>query len=465
MNRRFIQIAFAASAVLFFARLSHLVWTNAVNVPFLDQWDVMWPFFKGEGLWAAFRFQHGPHRQGLGAIVIALSNGLSGWNMRVLSLVTTCVLFAAFVVAVRVRVVLYGPLRWWDLLVPAMFFRLSQFESVLLVPNPAHGAVPLVLILATCLTLASDGRLLKLILLPMLAFVVVHTGFGLILVPVLFGVLVLQGVGEWRAERRSDLRFTVGTVVAVVLLSLPFLIGYKTSSHMILPCPEGTSPDVLSWIGWPIAMVNRYFGMSDTGAFSLAVGALVFILPALVAIRTGLARGWLVTTRSGPAKEWAAHVVPVVLIGFSLLFSLISAPARICGGLYLAQESRYVTHMIPFALGLYFFLLLLANGKAGDASNLPAPVRSRAASIGLAVSGTVLAFFVLFGSSGQTEFDRVWIERDRLGKTRWAGCVVEGGSAAQCEAYANYVVFPRPADLEERIEYLRVRRLSLFSED
>ncbi len=155
---RFLQVAFVTSAIVFFGRLWHLVWTNVVNVPFLDQWDFLRPFLGGEGLWAAFRYQHGPHRQGLGSIVIAVSNGLSGWNMNALSLVTTCVLFLAFVIAVRLRVVLYGPLQVWDLLIPAIFFRLSQYESFVFAANPAHGALPLVLVFLTCLTLASDRR-------------------------------------------------------------------------------------------------------------------------------------------------------------------------------------------------------------------------------------------------------------------------------------------------------------------
>ncbi len=291
------------------------------------------------------------------------------------------------------------------------------------------------------------------IALPLLAFLAAHTGFGLVLIPVLVSVLVIQTAGEWRAGRNADLRFSVGTVVAVIILSSTFFWGYHASESFVLHCPEGTSPGVVAWISWPIVMLSRSFGMSGTSGFWWSIGALLFVLPALGAIGAGLARGWSVTTKSGPSKEWAAYVVPVVLIGYSLAFSGASAPARICGGLQLARESRYVTHMIPFALGLYFFYLLLR------------PDRSKSTGIGVRVAGAVFAALVLLSSSGLTPFDRVWIEENRTGKSRWAGCMVGGGDAVQCEAYANYTIFTVPEDLEERIEFLRDRRLSLFSEE
>jgi hypothetical protein len=40
-----------------------------INMLFLDQWNILYPIIKQEGLWAAFSQLNGPHRQGLGGII------------------------------------------------------------------------------------------------------------------------------------------------------------------------------------------------------------------------------------------------------------------------------------------------------------------------------------------------------------------------------------------------------------
>jgi hypothetical protein len=54
----------------------------AVNVIFWDQWDFYRPFFQGQGWWAPFSYQRGPHRQGAGFLITEILAGLSGWNSR-----------------------------------------------------------------------------------------------------------------------------------------------------------------------------------------------------------------------------------------------------------------------------------------------------------------------------------------------------------------------------------------------
>src|SRR5215813_15241915 len=61
-----VLAAFAALS----ARLFTLISRYAVNVFFMDQWDFNEAtLFEKHSLWEMFRWQHGPHRQGLGALL------------------------------------------------------------------------------------------------------------------------------------------------------------------------------------------------------------------------------------------------------------------------------------------------------------------------------------------------------------------------------------------------------------
>src|ERR1051326_4374068 len=70
---------FAAPAI----RLFTLISRYAVNVFFMDQWDFNEAtLFQKHSLWEMFSWQHGPHRQGLGAILAYLLEPLFQWNTR-----------------------------------------------------------------------------------------------------------------------------------------------------------------------------------------------------------------------------------------------------------------------------------------------------------------------------------------------------------------------------------------------
>src|ERR1700726_3731631 len=60
-----VSIAF----VLYAGRMFRLISRYAVNVFFSDQWDFNnTTLFARQSLWGMFYAQHGPHRQGLGAL-------------------------------------------------------------------------------------------------------------------------------------------------------------------------------------------------------------------------------------------------------------------------------------------------------------------------------------------------------------------------------------------------------------
>src|SRR5947207_5517575 len=61
----------------------HFISRYSVNLFYWDHWDFEnGPLFEHHSLWEIFRWQHGPHRQGLGGVVSALVDPLFHWSSR-----------------------------------------------------------------------------------------------------------------------------------------------------------------------------------------------------------------------------------------------------------------------------------------------------------------------------------------------------------------------------------------------
>src|SRR5215469_3138774 len=114
-----------ALTVRTFSLISHY----AVNVFFMDQWDFNEvTLFEKHSLWEMFRWQHGPHRQGLGAIVAHLIEPLFHWNTRTESFVMGGVVVLAAVCALWLKWRLFGCLILFDVCIPLIVLSPLQYE-------------------------------------------------------------------------------------------------------------------------------------------------------------------------------------------------------------------------------------------------------------------------------------------------------------------------------------------------
>src|SRR5438045_4056991 len=65
------------------AKFFRFISRYSVNLFYWDHWDFEnGPLFEHHSLWEIFRWQHGPHRQGLGGVVSALVDPLFHWSSR-----------------------------------------------------------------------------------------------------------------------------------------------------------------------------------------------------------------------------------------------------------------------------------------------------------------------------------------------------------------------------------------------
>jgi len=86
------------------ARLWRFVDRFAVSLVYWDQWDFLDGFFEGRSWIEQFRWQHGPHRQGLAGLYYGRIYPATGWSSRFEAFVAWGVLVAAAWIAPRLAV-------------------------------------------------------------------------------------------------------------------------------------------------------------------------------------------------------------------------------------------------------------------------------------------------------------------------------------------------------------------------
>src|SRR6201999_4413252 len=114
------------------ANFLHLIDRYAVNLLFNDQWDLYAILATRPGTWALFRWQWGPHRQGLGFLVTRFVAEQTAWNVRVESFVVGAIVIAALPLALVLRRRLLGPFTIADAVIPLIVLTTAQHQTLLL---------------------------------------------------------------------------------------------------------------------------------------------------------------------------------------------------------------------------------------------------------------------------------------------------------------------------------------------
>src|SRR4029453_13861349 len=112
---------------------------HAVNVLFWDQFTFYQALAENTNAWELFRWQHGPHRQGLPFLLT--------------------------------------PAPPADVAIPLLLLTPAQYGIFLHTPNLSHAAGPLVLLLAFCLAFTLRQRALRSPALVALDFLLIHSRF------------------------------------------------------------------------------------------------------------------------------------------------------------------------------------------------------------------------------------------------------------------------------------------------
>ena len=419
------------------ARLLTLISHYSVNVFFMDQWDFNEAtLFQKHSWWEMFRWQHGPHRQGLGAIVAFLVDPPLHWNSRSESFLIGFIVLLATVCALWLKIRLFGAITVFDVCIPLILLTPLQYETLVITANFAHGPLPLLLVLLFCLAWTVPDLVLRYSLILLINFLVIHTGFGLFL-----GVItpVALAADYWLHRHEHPSRtvlFAFSLLVALGSLAL-FFARYKYETSV--DCAPNLLQAPAAFAQFLFLMFANLLGVKGWGLFPLLVGGLTFaaILTALVASTASLRSG----SRADRPKRWTA----AILLSFCLLFSADASYGRSCLGPQVAQVSRYVIYMDLGLLGLYFFLL-----------SLPQSVFRKALLVVLSAA--------LFATIPIRKQDQSVMGFVSSAKSRWKSCYLRMEDIRGCNHAVGYGVYPNmDRNLKGKLEFLKQTKQNLYS--
>jgi len=428
-----VSVAVAVLGVRFFL----FIGKYSVNIFFMDQWDYLRLFFSRQANVASLFFlEHAPHREGVGLLPDLLLYPLSHWNSRVDSFAIGGAIFVAMLIALRLKCRLYGPLSYSDVAIPLIFLTVTQYETLVITPNPSHSGFPLLLIMGYCLALVAHSWLLRYALILSLNFFLIYTGFGIFMGAVSIGLFLLECYWSWRRFTSVPfLRPFTGLVLAAASVASFFVHYVFQPAVSCFQLPHN------NWLNYP-----QFMGLMLSGFVvprPLNVSTEMIVLGIAILLLMVMAFIWhSVHLFNFPIRE--THLVGSVLLAFSLLFAANTSIGRQCLGMGQALSSRYSTLLIPAFLSVYFYFLSI---PWRGARNL------------------VLASFVilLVPVVVRTPIEEAGGFADA--KRRWADCYVRTGDIRYCDAKADFKIYPVPEEtqLQQKLDYLKAHHLNLFA--
>jgi hypothetical protein len=426
-----VGVAFLFLAFRFFGMISDF----AVNIFFSDQWDFdEATLFQRHSLWQMFAWQHGPHRQGAGALLGWLVEPLFHWNSRSESFFIGGIVAAATLGALWLKKRLFGGISYSDVIIPLVFFSPLQYETLFVTANLAHGPLPLLFLVLYCLAWTCPGLRLRYTLVLIINFLAIFTGFGFFLGLLTPLCLMVDYRVNLRETQRGLAYFVTAFLISLASLGI-FFLHYKMQPAA--DCFTIQVPATVDYVQYMVLMFAPFFGVMGTDALPTLIGSFVvcILLTCFIFSAIGLwrARG----------AQWTRRLVIATLTAFCLMFSASTAYGRLCLGMSFSQSSRYAIYLHLGLLGIYFSLLSVSGTTAR---------RTVVAIFGFALLGT-------FVSGERLRGDMVRLHEVKHG---WKQCYLLTGSVDTCDQYTRVHPEPQKTRLQEKLDFLRKTRQNLF---
>lgn len=442
--RNSISLLVVISVYLFLLiRLLWFVHVNSVSVLFWDQWDFLGSLFEGKiDLWEVFSHQHGPHRQGLGGLILAFIYPLSDWNVRFEAFLSVIIMAVSCWIALMIKKRILGNINWSDAIIPFIYFSLLQFETFIGTPNLAHGSIPVFLVTFTAYVLTLDKPIARAIALAFLVFFSTYTGFAIFSG---FSVIFLLLIFSIKSSS-SKIRFwNIFAFVLSLLFFGSFFINYHHAPAV--DCFQFPHEHPFEYVQFSIMQFGTAFGF--TLFFQYPFLKLIIIIAATFLFLALLFIFLFFTLNLFRSHNKNGFVI-FYLTSFTLLFIAFAAIGRVCLGVEASHASRYVTYATPGILALYFTLLIVCGN-----SKLKSQIKTM----------LLLGFFVLM------IFKEVMMYRQRdvvnwyvNGKKEWVNSYLEYHNINYCDSVVGFKVYPDERRIQNKIEYLESNNLNFFKD-
>lgn len=407
----------------------------AVNLMYGDQWAIYQPQFQGQGWWASFFFQHGPHREGAGMVLARFLANLSGWNSRWDAFAALSLLVAAAVLAVALAR-RFGAARYPLLAagLPLLFLNVHQYEIFVGPVNLSHGAMPVLLVIGCSLAWFIRAPLPRHLAIGTLTVLATFTGFGIFLGVVSPVLVAVEAVQAGRKGKRADAGCALLDLALIGLGWVVFSHGYKFQPAVAgFRFPYEKPAEYLVFVG---RMLGNFAGLPVLSGAELWVG--LGLAAALLGI--ALYHGIRCLRRAVTADRRSA--VLFSLAAFTLLYCANCAVGRVFTGATAPLAPRYVTLLVPGMLALYLQLVALADRRAGYLAAL----------VALSLLVPTTAFLQPFENVGTR-----WYAG---GRTAWKAAYLRTGSEAEATRAAGFSIYP--VSVEPQLQYLRTHHLNLY---
>ncbi len=432
-----------AAYLLLGLQLFRLIWRYAVNLLFWDQWDFDdATLFQRHSVWEMFSWQHGPHRQGLGALLQKLIEPSIHWNGRYEAFGIGAIILLAAMLALILKVRLYGTVSYSDIIIPLLFLTPRQYETLVLATNPAHGSLPLLLMIFYCLCWLIRSYFWKYICVLLVNFLLIYTGFGIFIGFITPVLLALDYLGH-TGHRSSRYRWSAIAALTVSIASLAsFFVGYKFQPAADCFSPMPTNP--VLYLYFVALMFANVAGLS---ILSMKLAMLIGFIPLLLF----LACLWRAVKKllvAGAADTWSRDAVIAALLGYCAIFCFNTAYGRLCLGLAYAGVSRYTPYVVLGFFGLYLYAL------SNQARNLRLYLLP------------VLLIFAALGARPLNRSDAWIVQKMSEGRRAWRECYLAQQDIRECDARTHFQIYPQPeaTRLQEKLDFLERNRLNLYAD-
>jgi hypothetical protein len=430
----------SATYLLLGVRFFALISQYAVNILFWDQWDFDdATLFQHHSILEMFRWEHAPHRQGLGALLQKLIDPSIHWNGRDEAFIVGAIIFSAAVLALLLKVRLYGAVGYSDVIIPLLFLTPLQYETLVVTPNFAHGSLPSLLTVLYCFCWLIRPYHWKYVCVLLVNFLLIYTGFGIFMGVVTPALLALD---YYAKTRHLAPKYQWGSALALTIsiASLAsFFASYQFQSAAQCFSFAPRNPAVYFWFAALMFVSAAGLKILSLTPATL-IGAVVLLL---------LFVGLLVTLRRLLAKQsdiWSRDAAVAALLAYCTVFCLNTAYGRMCLGLATAGASRYTPYVVLGLFGLYLYAL---------------SIRRRDLRVLLVLA---LLVFAALGARPLNRKDAWIILNISNGKRVWRQCYLARHDTDECDALTNFKVHPRPDEthLQEKLDFLERNHLNLF---
>jgi len=421
----------AAISLLLVLQLG-LAYRDAINFPFSDHVDLFFPYFAGFDLGQFFFQQHGPHRQGVGPLLMYPVLIASDWDFRVLSYLAVAINGLAAFVFLKCLMFLRVCLAT-ALLCIAVLLSLLSFELITITPNISHSTLPLLFACMVFRSIAQRGFSSALEELPVFIIVVLamFTGFGIFIFLAYQCVLILRisrsryVAGKWEISSTTP----IGYLLISILVLMSFFYDYRFG---------GTG-------GCNAAELSDWASVLEFGAAMFGVVPALDVMPTVVVSTGAVGFLFLLATLGFCIYEYfrggaALPLASAFFIFLSLGFVAIATVGRHCMDGTAGPASRY---FILSTLGYVGAVVVL--DRYG-----PLWLKDR---LNIWFAGvTIIALLVgsYLGQYGSAHW--------RTHKELFLSCVERGQSIETCSS--EYYVHPSPQRLRSFLAELAQARAS-----